>query len=281
MAETLTYTAPNGDVLDLKGSGTYVRGIDGRFMPSTTFSVYDVPGDDGQVVRGTRFPNRLIQIPWTVTASGRAAVRTFLRNSARTMRAHDDAGTLTLTPDGGSAYTLAAYLEDGLEGGDADGSPTMQRLVLRFRSFDPYWQDASATNLSYPLDEDSGLMLPWPPINVSPSTIYASVTIDNDGDAEAWPVWTIEGPGSNLVLTNATTGESLAIDYDFAAGEFLEIDTRPGHKSVTIDGVNAFQFVTGALWPLAVDANNIDIGFNAADANTAVGLSYRRRWVAA
>jgi hypothetical protein len=75
-----------------------------------------------------------------------------------------------------------------------------------------------------------------------------------------YPVWTIIGPGSSLVLTNLTTNRTLTVNATVAAGDSIVIDTRPGQKSVRRgDGTNLLSSLVGdpELWSLTESVNQV------------------------
>lgn len=280
-SETLVFTAPDGNTLDIRSDTTWVRGVDGRFSPPVQIIADAVPNMAGSRFRSARDLDRILNIPWAVTESDRAALRAFLVQSASTMDPTQGLGTLTLTNEAGASYDLECVLQDGFGAGDADGSPNLQRLVLQFRAPDPYWYDASPVATTYELGGEEGSIFPFPPLILSSSTVFSNPTITNNGTIEAWPIWTITGPGSDLILRNNTTDKTLTLPHVLTAGEYLEIDTRRDHKTVTVDGVSVFDELTGALWSLAKGENSVSIELNSATEDTVVALQYYQGYRAA
>jgi hypothetical protein len=41
---------------------------------------------------------------------------------------------------------------------------------------------------------------------LSASSVLGASSIDNPGDVPAWPLWTVQGPTTQVQLTNTTTG---------------------------------------------------------------------------
>ena len=87
--------------------------------------------------------------------------------------------------------------------------------------------------------------------------------IVNDGDYETWPV--IEVVALNpaervggVRLVNTETGHKIEI---FAGAPFYRavFDSRPGHKSVTLDGLNRYSAMSADsdLWPLVAGSQVI------------------------
>jgi hypothetical protein len=52
------------------------------------------------------------------------------------------------------------------------------------------------------------------------------VTINNDGDAPAYPIWYIIGPANYVRIENLTTGQSIVIAKPIPSGGMIVIDTR-------------------------------------------------------
>ena len=115
------------------------------------------------------------------------------------------------------------------------------------------------------------------------SDVFAQATITNNGDVDAWPVVTVEGPGTDLEVENLTTGLRWHLTGDVAAGSTLTVDTRPGHKSARLDGVNVFGRLSddSVLWPLVPGPNRVSIGFAGGTAVSSVVFAWRNRWLSA
>ncbi|MGP3737905.1 phage distal tail protein (plasmid) [Streptomyces sp. GDS52] len=52
------------------------------------------------------------------------------------------------------------------------------------------------------------------------------------GSAPTWPVLRISGPCANPSVTHVASGRTLTVQGSLAAGEWVEIDTRPGWRTV-------------------------------------------------
>jgi len=70
--------------------------------------------------------------------------------------------------------------------------------------------------------------------NISSGSQLSTAKITNDGDLEAWPVWTVTGP-----LTSVTVGvDGSTVQWDVALleGDVLVIDTDPAVQSAWLNG---------------------------------------------
>jgi hypothetical protein len=115
---------------------------------------------------------------------------------------------------------------------------------------------------------------------LSATTIAGTATFDlSDTDAPTYPTWTVTGPGSQLTLTNSTTGQSLTLNAAIGDGRTVTIDTRPGYQSVRRDdGTNLFGSLASdpALWPLLDAVNAVSATLTNAGAASRIALSADR-----
>jgi len=161
----------------------------------------------------------------------------------------------------------------------------VQKVTINFIAHDPYWEDVEDTVRTFTV----GLpptFFPFFPMNLASSTVIASEAIDNEGDVVTWPVWKIVGPGSEISLLNNTTGEKLEFSNSggltLGNGEWIDIDTRPGVKTVRRnDGVNLFKYLSAdsSMWALARGANQIDLQMSTSTSASQLVMSYRQRYL--
>lgn len=99
--------------------------------------------------------------------------------------------------------------------------------------------------------------------------------LDNLGDVNAWPVFTIVGPASITSATCLSTGESWEL-ADLLDGETLIIDTDPRQAQATVNGLNAYGRLGAnpSLWTLPPGAQNVALQLDGGDA----GSSFEMRW---
>lgn len=140
-------------------------------------------------------------------------------------------------PDGQVREIVGRYVGVVEAAHDADESPFVQRVVVPFRCADPAFYASTATlwvydvaqgaaSWGYPLGFPSGFGISE--IDLVEARVY-------EGTLPAYPVITIEGPASGVVIANEATAEALdlaAKGYVIGVDEVVTIDTRPAHKSV-------------------------------------------------
>src|SRR5690606_24189719 len=99
----------------------------------------------------------------------------------------------------------------------------------------------------------------------------------NDGDVEAWPVWTITGPATSIELENVTTGKKIELSSTLSAGQKRIITTKPGISTVLDEnGDNKWSELsdTSALWALEPGLNELVLTVGNSDADTVVEMTY-------
>lgn len=284
MVQTFTWIDPAGGHTDLVVSWD----MNGRYMPPVSFLTDKLPGRDGDVLRHTRLEPRTVVLPINVLAtcvtgtSSLAQVQTSLSDLVYAMLPTRGDGTLRVTNANGQQRDLTCRYAGGLEMPEKFGGTSSikyQKATVSFIAHDPYWTSTSTTVIDF-LSADAVNFFPFFPLHLSTSQIVASEFVPNPGTVESWPVWTIYGPGTNIVLLNPNTGERMdfsnAGGLDIPASETVIINTTPGIKSVTrgSDGANLWQYLTddSTLWPIPAGGTQVQLQM----AGTTPGLSVMR-----
>lgn len=275
--------------IDVDGVATEIDvewDADGRFMPPIHRVEEPVPLQAGARLRSTRHAARDVALKFLVAADTEAELRTSLRSLVLKMDPTRGDGALRVTAPGGDQRELACRYLAGLEMPEVEGQwsgPGTQTARALFRATEPYWTDVATITATFTTGTPAPFF-PIFPLRLASSEVFADDTIENDGDVEVWPVWTIVGPATSIVLRNLTSGKTLQLDYTLAAGDTITIDTRPGAKTVLLDdGTNLFQYLTAtsSLWSIARGDNAIRIEASSSTTDTQVVISYKRRYLTA
>lgn len=286
MSEPLTFYNPLNEDVALTGS-SYVETLwapSGRFMPPIEFVEEETAGREGARIRRVKVPPREIAVPVLFSGETSIDLRQQLRTVVRKMYpALGDGRLQGVAPDGEVREIVCRY-RDGLQGDESTGDNGQLTLpaVLIFRAAeDPFWRSQTPTEIEFTTGE-SPSFFPFFPLELAKSSIFGGITVTNEGDVEAWPIWTITGPGGPLTLTNDTSGESLILATVLSAGEQVTIDTTPGIKTVTLDdSTNLYPDLDpgSSLWPLQPAENAVTVELVDATVDSAVALSYRARYL--
>ena len=271
-----------GSEIRLDGTDAFdlLMGVDGRLAPPLNLDSDPAVGRQGNVLRRARVAQRDVELPIDVIAGDvRDKIRELfsalnpLRGDARLRVEYDDGQTRDLV---GRVASIEAVEDEGSSHG------SYQRMMVVFRAFDPYWRGDEVVReyqVSAPdfFTEGDGF-----PLRLAGASIIATVSEDNDGDADAWPVWMLRGPGVPRI-ENETTGETIEFDgLTLEEGETLVIDTEPGVKTVTLDGASIYDQLTleSSLFALSPGVNTLDIDLDEGTADSLVRLRYRPRSIA-
>lgn len=108
-------------------------------------------------------------------------------------------------------------------------------------------------------------------------------TITNPGDVDAWPIWTVTGPMSELRAWNETTGTRFALTYSLSELQTITITTDrptvrgPGDANLS-RYVDWFNTAGTTLWSLTDGPNVIGLEVDGAGPTTSVRLEFVPRF---
>ncbi|WP_329376023.1 phage distal tail protein [Streptomyces sp. NBC_01483] len=285
---TISFTDPAGLVTkfsDWANGWVLQPGAKGLDMPAYAFSQDESPGIDGYAIRQVRAQGKEIALPVAFWADdSRAAYLARRRGLIRSLNPKRGTGTLTVTQTDGTSRTIGARYSAGLEGDeslDAAGARWCMG-VLTFACPSPFWLGAEVTTEWRAAV--SGTFFPVLPLAVGNSQVLGAVTVDQDGDDDAYPVWTITGPATSVSLTNTTTGDTLLLTRTISIGDTIVIDTRERQQTALLNGVtNLWGNLSDAstLWPLEPGINDLTLTVSGSTSATRVRMTYQPRYLAA
>ncbi|WDS51735.1 minor tail protein [Streptomyces phage Triumph] len=219
------------DTLDLneimdKGLGYQAKaGVTGFGLPPVSVQWLEGAGD-GSVYRRKRVLSRDIDIPLEILARDRTHLQEMLSRLALALAGQC---TLTLLDDDGTRWTTDVHRVGGGEyayGANTIGEREFE-TVITFRAGDPYWTSSEA-QIRYIGGSTAGSFLTnMVTMSISASQAIGEMQLNNSGDAEAYPIWEVTGPGTNFEATSAG-GERLAWSGTLGVDDRLIIDTRKG-----------------------------------------------------
>lgn len=193
-------------------------------------------------------------------------------------------GTLIIAHPDGTARQIDAFVTAGNDQADDDNTKsglTWSTWALTLTCPDPYWRDADTTTLSFAESTSAGIP-PMPPVDLAPATVLGNTTVTNTGDADAYPIWKITGPGTPT-MTNTTTGRVWSLKSPLISTDVWTIDTSPDGRASVIDQDGTSQWAALAaspprdLWPLVRGVNKLDLALAGAEVGSKIELSYTPR----
>lgn len=257
----------------------------GRFAPLPVFEVDGVPGQPGQRLRFVRHDTHEFAMKFWLYSESEELLRSMLRSLIYKMDPTRGIGRLRVVAPGGDSREIFCRVSSGLGISEVlgeDAAIYAQRISATFIAHDPYWYSVGDTAIVYSGEVEASTFFPFFPLRLSAGAVFVDDdSITNPGDLEAWPVWTIEGPGADVTISNLTTDQQLVLSTTVSAGQSITIDTRPGAKTVLDDsGTSLFSLLsaTSTLFPLAQGTNHIQVAMDASTSESAIRLAFRARY---
>jgi len=274
-----TYIAADGQVINFSDQVNFWTGSwpEGILASGISLREYETPLKDGSTYSSMKFSPKEIDLPVLITYQNFTEFLAGIRWILSVLNPVKGMGKLKVKTEDGKERFVNCIYKSGLEGKPVRmANPGGGVYLITFRAFYPFWQDWIATSGEFTKDPPL-TFFPFFPLLLSQSGIYKDLTIVNDGDVSAWPIWRIYGYGEDPVIRNQTTGKLLEANINIEAGDYMEIDTRPGFKTVKLsDGTNLFSTLTksSSLFALERGANSIRLELNYSDASSKLFYSF-------
>ncbi len=186
--------------------------------------------------------------------------------------------------DGLSWYQDAHRVGGGnyVYGIDTTGERDVE-LVVTVRAGDPYWTaTVPKTSQVIQQSETVGLLSAKPLTNLrlAASRAIGSIRIDNSGgDADAYPIWYVDGPGNNFRAVSPSD-EVFQWNGTLVTGQTLKVDSRTGDVR---DGSGANRYADMApaprFWAVPPGAIDVVASIEAPGPTTRITAQWRpRKW---
>lgn len=288
---------PSGIVhfLNNAAEGWYYLEESGTGYPALSLVSGRVPYLHGSRIRGVQAPPREIGLVlgFYVADSSERAARLATRMAALSPFNANE------IVDSGDLYTLRKVTEDGrtrdikgefviLEDRIEGASRMFGAVTHVFVTEDSFFFDPTQKSEALALPSEGGFSIPLSvDVGVAATDIDGYVTVDNQGDVEAWPIVRITGPSDNPSITNDESGKVMAITQAMDAGDYIEIDM--GEATVVwydatagLPVTNIIETVSAAseFWPLTRGSNTIHVEAEAAVGGT-ITISWYERFLTA
>jgi phage-related protein len=269
----------------IEGIGV-LDGVRGLEMPPYALISDEVPQQPGARFRNLKTLPREVDLPLFVRSTSEVGLRFLLRTLRHALDPARGDGRLRVTaPDGSQRYLTCRYTGPwtGDLSADAYYVSALQFLAT-FQALDPYFYDPGPQVVTFAIGTTIVPFFPFFPLHLNASGVLGDITVSNTGDVEAHPLWTITGPGSNIILRNLSVIPQavLEVDTSLTTGQQLIVDTRPGHKTVVgPGGTNLYGAVNASsqLWSLPVGSNTLRVEVTGATVDTAVRLEWTPRFL--
>lgn len=280
MAYSIIFTNPEGVAINLNDQvNTFALvGISNDLMPFFDFQEHMSPLIPGSMVSAVRVQPRDFSLPILIMDASHDTVLARTRQILKLLNPMLGDGVLRIA-SGSTERVLNCRYRDGIT---SDGTGDQQfsnyiRSVLTFRAADPFFYSKNSQQLIGTQVATIQNFFPILPVRIATSSAMLVAILNNAGDVEAWPVTVIQGPATNILIQNITTGKHIQINTGLLDDETLTIDTRPRTRSVRDGlGVNRFSAVTpqSAMFSLVKGSNTVSIQITGGNENSRVTITY-------
>lgn len=258
----------------------FLSQVAGLEFPAIRTASYPRAGVDGIDIPSQYTGERRVQLTGKMYNFTTAAAFTTIRQAffKALKPSYDSTGVLVtkwlrFTAMDGNTYRLTGEVLDASAPIDLI---TSSSFVIDFLANSAVIEAYNASSLNLPLITLGGFILPVVlPIVFSQDT-STQVTATNNGDAQAWPILTLNGPLTTPRVTNITTGQAMALTLSIGAGQSVVIDML--NKTIVQGGItNQMQYKSSdsVFWPLQTGTQLIQLSSgNSADTGNGV-LTWR------
>lgn len=275
----------DSDTLDLdyvmkQGRGIQVTsGVTGLGLGAKQAQWLEGAGD-GARYRGSRALARDIDLPLYVLGDDRADLKYLMSRLAKML---SGVCKLSFIEDDGTRWETNVVHTGG--GNYSYGKDTIGErdltTVITVRAGDPYFTAADPTRQDIKgVTVSRGLIGKLANLQLATSQRIGSITLTNDGDADAFPVWTVYGPGDTFKAVSPS-GQTLQWNGSLLAGQSLTIDTRTG-TVVDNTGANRYPNLAPAprFWSIPPGTTTAQCSLlNVTSASTITCTYQARRWL--
>lgn len=265
----------NGDLITFDYAN-YVLNPDftGFGIPPAQVRIEPSAGDGG-VFRHSKKSVREVDMAITILGTDRNDVQTKLRRLSRLLQDTSGPTQILANYTSGETLTLDAHYVGGAESQwGSEAGLIWNRWVLSFQCPNPYWQSSDLEEFSVTTGNTGrGLLPQLSKLQVTSSQVFGVITVNNQGDVPAYPVWFVRGPISDVVISNGS--QSFSLIQPIADGETITINTATGE--VTDDlGTNRYSILGPAPKLFRIDPGVSAVTVNGVAATQAaqVRLSY-------
>jgi phage-related protein len=277
---TLSLVGSNGDTISLAANSDFIlgTGAQGFGIPATAVRIEESAGDGG-TWRHSKRGIRDIDLPLVIIGSDRQDVETKLRRLARLLQDKTGPTKIVANYSNGDQLFLEAHYVGGAETQfGADAGSTWCRWVIQMQAPQPYWE--SASNQTFTISSGNtgrGLLPQLTKMKVSSSTTLGQVSVNSSADVDVFPIWTIRGPISNLVISNGP--QTFSFTEAVAPGETITIDTELGTVTDQ-NGTNRYPILGPApkLFPIKPGQQVIQVNGLETTTSTYISCNYALRF---
>lgn len=289
---SLVYTNPNGSTITLGAPPHVITSLEGIGTPDWDALEVKAPYQDGATDIGGTFQMRDITIEGALTPQSMTEIAAARRLMVQVLNPKDGAGTLDYTNELGT-WRITAKPVSSPTFSSKESTDPYQRFQIVFHASDPCWTDVSDTVRTL-TEAGAGLAIPGPGLGIPVDGIAVefvatingkSIVINNIGDVPCPVLIRFYGEAVNPKVLNGTTGEYIRINKTIKLGDYVEVNTAFGAKTVVISesGVisngSAYLDLQSTFFQLVVGNNQLKFSDDGVAAGSSATITYRNRYI--
>lgn len=209
--------------------------------------------------RGGKATARDFVFPLDLSQRDRGQLNELLRNLELLLSPSYAPATLLFNTYDGEEWSIQVVRESGGDykrGVESDNETWIRLQDLTLRAGDPFWIRSRFDDFDVFASSGQPLLPEFAELKIASSQAAGTRPMVNSGTSESWPIWTLTGPASKLVLTNQDGAKiewngALSTQGNLSAGQSIIIDSE--HSLVTDSaGVNRYGQLAPApkFWPV-------------------------------
>ncbi|MFD4608276.1 phage tail domain-containing protein [Streptomyces sp. NPDC058440] len=265
-------------------------GATGLDMPPFEIHADDSPNLDGSIYRGNRAGAREILLPVFIYGIDRKTLKEFKRKLAAALNPRNGYCVLSFTEGDGRPRRLRVFYRGGMEGSEDTGSSGFRWVSygVQLTALDPWFFGDTDVIPSWDVGTSKPFLGPkFFPLTLGKGDVATStLTVENPGDIEAWPVWTLTGPLRSFKFTGPDKTswgikENVGGPDALATGRTLTVDCRPGYKTLVDDkGKNYFPDLDASpsLWAVPAGESIVKTNLVAGSGTASVSMRLTPRY---
>jgi hypothetical protein len=282
-SEQVIYRNADGVTVDLHDlTHTFLlQGRSGQDGAAVRLSQQALVNDFSYFLRSLSIDERTVKLPVLIIGGNAYDLRQRKRDIESKLNALKGAGWLEVTDENGVTRKLKCRYTGGMT--QSNRNPNTELVNMAFEADDPFWVGAvQQTIITSTIVRVPFLSSQFLPLRISKADVYGSANIVNSGDTTMWPLITINGPGSNPIISNTDSGKMIQINITLAQEDVIQINTKPLIKSILLNGENARKLgivaLKTALFGLEMGDNNLQVQMASTSAQTQIIFSYQERF---
>jgi hypothetical protein len=235
--------------------------------------------NDGGIWRYTKRGVRDVDLPITILGTDREDVQSKLRRLARLTQDKKGPTELVADYDNGESLKLILHYTGGAESqwGSSAGM-TWCTWLMSFQAPMPFWESNNEQTFSVTgASTGRGLLPQLSKLKVSSSESLGAVLVTSTADVDVYPVWVIQGPIDNLVISN--NSQAFGFNRAITDEEIITLDTESGTVKNEA-GDNLYSILNSAPKLFSFPPGNTTIQVNGTDTNlnTFIRCNYALRF---